>query len=99
MLDVAKHTDAPLAVLASVPSAIDRPTAERLRDNGIPVLEGARSGLAALGHLARWPLPVDAGRAVRRQRRSGGSPMGPSAFELLADYGVPVVQSRTAHVD
>ena len=59
VLDVAKHTDAPLAVLASVPSAIDAPTAERLRDSGIPVLEGARSGLAALGHLARWPLPVD----------------------------------------
>ena len=57
--DVAKHTDAPLAVLASVASAIDPPTADRLRHSGIPVLEGARSGLAALGHLARWPLPVD----------------------------------------
>src|ERR1700754_3963607 len=45
MLDVAKATGAPLAVLTSVPSAIDRPTAERLRDNGIPVLEGFRSGL------------------------------------------------------
>ena len=59
VLDVAKRTDAPLAVLTSVSSAIDRPTADRLRDNGIPVLEGARSGIAALGHLVRWPLPVD----------------------------------------
>ena len=59
VLDVANSTDAPLAVLASVPSAIDAPSAQRLRDNGIPVLEGFRSGLAALGHLARWPLPVD----------------------------------------
>ena len=68
--DVAKTTDAPLAVLASVASAIDAGTAERLRDSGIPVLEGARSGLAALGHLARWPLPVDRGdAAVQPDRR------------------------------
>ena len=49
VLDVANGTDAPLAVLASVPSAIDAPTAQRLRDNGIPVLEGFRSGLAGAG--------------------------------------------------
>ena len=70
--DVAKHTDAPIAVLASVASAIDPPTAERLRDSGIPVLEGARSGLAALGS----PRPLAAARRpCRRPRRSrtGGS--------------------------
>ena len=71
-----------MAVLASVPSAIDAPTAQRLRDNGIPVLEGVRSGLAALGHLARWPLSVDragcrdgsAGErgGIRRRRAGGG---------------------------
>ena len=59
-VDVAAGTDAPLAVLASVGSAVDRPTAERLRGNGIPVLENARSGIAALGHLARWPRPLPA---------------------------------------
>ena len=59
VVDVAKQTDAPLAVLASVPSAIDRPTAQYLRDNGIPVLEGTRSGLAAMAHLAGWPLRID----------------------------------------
>ena len=100
MLDVASATDAPLAILASVPSAIDRSTAERLRDNGIPVLEGFRSGLAALGHLACWPRPVDAGPvAVRHDRRErwGGRATGDvPAFELLADYGVPVVESRAA---
>ena len=95
VLDVANSTDAPLAVLASVPSAIDAPTAQRLRDKGIPVLEGFRSGLAALGHLARWPLPVDRpGEPTRSERRI---PDGASAFELLAAYGIPVVQSRTAH--
>ena len=95
VLDVANSTDAPLAVLASVPSAIDAPTAQLLRDRGIPVLEGFRSGLAALGHLARWPLPVDRpGEPTRSERRI---PDGVSAFELLAAYGIPVVQSRTAH--
>ena len=100
VLDVAKHTDAPLAVLASVPSAIDTATAERLRHSGIPVLEGARSGLAALAHLARWPLPVDAAQmAVQPQRGDRWRARiaeGLNAFELLADYGVPVVASRTA---
>ncbi len=96
--DVAKHTDAPVAVLASVASAIDRPTADRLRDSGIPVLEGARSGLAALGHLARWPLPVDtAAHAVQAERqtrwRGGGVASGAA---LIADYGVPVVASLPA---
>jgi acyl-CoA synthetase (NDP forming) len=94
-LDVANNTDAPMAVLASVPSAIDGPTAQRLRDSGIPVLEGFRSGLAALGHLARWPLPIDRpDEPTSVERRI---PDWASAFELLAAYGIPVVQSRTAH--
>ena len=94
VLDVAKRTDAPLAVLTSVSSAIDRPTADRLRDNGIPVLEGARSGIAALGHLVRWPLPVDpqAGPPPAECR----IPEGASAFDVLAAYGIPVVESRCA---
>lgn len=101
VLDVAEQTDAPLAVLTSVPSAIDDLTAALLRDNGIPVLEGARSGLAALGHYADWPLPVvqpdvafDAERRIRwRTAITGGAVSG---FDLLADYDVPVVASRQA---
>jgi acyl-CoA synthetase (NDP forming) len=93
-LDVANGTDAPLAVLASVPAAIDGSTAQRLRDNGIPVLEGFRSGLAALGHLARWPLPVDRVQASRTHRQISEDA---SAFQLLAAYGIPVVETRTAH--
>ena len=100
VLDVAELTDAPLAVLASVPSAIDAGTAERLRQHGIPVLEGARSGLAALGHLARWPLPRDGDEVSvdgsRRDRWRAQLPDRSQAFELLADYGVPVVESRAA---
>ena len=103
-VDVAAGTDAPLAVLASVGSAIDRPTAERLRGNGIPVLENARSGIAALGHLARWPRPLPAPdpsvNGERRQRWAGrlAEPGwdAPAAFELLADYGIPVARSKAA---
>ena len=101
VLDVALDTSAPLAVLASVPSAVDPVTAQRLRDNGIPVLEGMRSGLSALGHLADWPLSVDAPPvrvdAQRRQRWRDAVAAGPvAAFELLVDYGIPVVASRIA---
>jgi len=95
MLDVANTTDAPMAVLTSVPSAIDTLTAQRLRDSGIPVLESFRSGLVALGHMARWPLPIDRpDEPTSVERRI---PEGASAFELLAAYGIPVVPSRTAH--
>ena len=98
--DVAKHTDAPIAVMTSVASAIDPSTAERLRDSGIPVLEGARSGLAALNHLARWPLPVDKSDAAvqsdRRERWVSRLRTGVAPFELLADYCVPVVDVHGA---
>ncbi len=100
VLDVADRVDTPLAVLASVPSAIDAATADRLRCNGIPVLEGVRSGLAALGHLARWPRPIDGGKTAlqseRRDRWRARIPDGVEAFALMADYGVPVVESLAA---
>ncbi len=100
VIGVAKHSDAPIAVLASVASAIDRAMAERLRDSGIPVLEGARSGLAALGHLASWPLPVEPmppdADPVRRARWGSRMRTGVAPFALLADYGVPVVDVSAA---
>ena len=86
LIDVSKATAAPIAVVTSVESAIDRTAAKQLRAQGIPVLEGARSSIAALGHLARWPLPVNpspveidanAGAAGSRDCRLG-SPDVPS---------------------
>jgi acyl-CoA synthetase (NDP forming) len=96
VLDVAKLTDAPIAVLTSMASAIDPATAERLRGSGIAVLEGARSGLAALGHLARWPLPVETGVVEIDEARRARALAGVPPFELLAEYGVPVVDVRAA---
>jgi acetate---CoA ligase (ADP-forming) len=101
--DVAACTTAPLAVLTSVPSAIDRAAADRLRGRGIPVLEGTRSGLAALDHLARWPIEPDrhlpALDAARRDRwQAALHDWAPErAFDLLADYGIPVAAPRVAH--
>lgn len=101
VLDAAESTAAPLAVLASLSSAVDPATATRLRAAGIPVLEGYRSGLGALHHLATWPrppaepdIPINVARQHRWQARLARGDV--PAFELLADYGIPVVMSRPA---
>jgi acyl-CoA synthetase (NDP forming) len=104
ILDVAAGSDAALAVLASVPSAVDDDTAQMLRGNGIAVLEGMRSGLLAMGHLAAWPLPRDGVHSPSRPDRARrwratfetGSWGPASHFELLADYGIPAVRSEPA---
>ncbi len=51
LLDVAGRTAKPLAVLSNLPSVVDTELACQLRAQGIPVLEGTRSGLLALRHL------------------------------------------------
>lgn len=99
VLDVRAATDAALAVLTSVPSAVDRATARRLREHGVAVLESVRSGVAAMGHLARWPLPVDPPWYPPSSDPHSGDrrPTRATGFELLAHYGIPVVPTRTAH--
>ncbi len=51
LLTAAGRTGKPLAVLAGLPASIDPVVAARLREAGVPVLEGARTGLLALRHL------------------------------------------------
>jgi acetate---CoA ligase (ADP-forming) len=82
LADAAERTDKPLAVLASLGSAIDSEAASQLREQGIPVLESTRTGLLALRHLldhAGRPSSPDAQHAARphparphpaRQRRA-----------------------------
>lgn len=104
VIDVAIHTDAPIAVLASVESAVDRDAATRLRASGVPVLVNARSGVAALGHLANWPMPTNTAAPLidtDRQQRWSSRLASPDwdqheAFALLADYGVAVPASGIA---
>jgi acetate---CoA ligase (ADP-forming) len=104
VLDVWGRTAKPMCVLSNLPSAIDRPVARQLRAAGIPVLEGTGSGLAALGHLVALrssrpvtPAPIDAVRRRRWGARLERGPLGGAdGMALLAEYGIPVVETRAA---
>jgi acyl-CoA synthetase (NDP forming) len=95
------HTSKPVVALCNLSSAIDQPLATRLRASGIPVLEGTRSGLRALGHLlaqADPACPATAHVDVRRQQEWSARLTSGSfdALALLAEYGVPVASSELA---
>ena len=107
VLDAARGTGKPVAVLSNVPAAIDPGTAARLRGAGIPVLEGTRSGLLALRHLLDHagrpaaadggPPPADPGRRERwAEVIMSGAAHGATLFRLLADYGIRCAQARAA---
>jgi acetate---CoA ligase (ADP-forming) len=80
VLDVAAHTAKPVAVLSNLGSAIDLEVAAQLREKGVPVLEGTRSGLLALKHLvdhAERPASVPAvGGTVTGGTVTGGTVVG-----------------------
>jgi acyl-CoA synthetase (NDP forming) len=103
------ETGKPFAMLSNFSSGIDRDDAKLLDGDGVPVLEGTLTGLAAFGHLfayrdfrARSPVegasPV--GEDVRerwRARLASGEPFEElEGLALLADYGVPVVETIRA---
>jgi acetate---CoA ligase (ADP-forming) len=109
VLTAAASTAKPVAVLAGLSAAVDPAAAARLRKAGVPVLEGARSGLLALRHLldaAHFraeppPAPNPAqvpGDTARRWRdtlaRHPGGLGGAVLFDLLRDYGIPAVRAR-----
>ncbi len=105
VLAAAAGTTKPVAVLASLPAAIDPIGAGFLRASGVPVLEGTRSGLLALRHLldhADRPEPhqAQAPDPARRERwarvLAAGPPGGAVLFDLLRDYGIPAVRATPA---
>ena len=104
ILAAAARTAKPVAVLAGLPAAVDPVAARWLRANGVPVLEGTRSGLLALRHLLdhahRPEPPPPATPGPRRQRwapvLSAGPPGSAVLFDLLRDYGIPAVRVRAA---
>jgi acyl-CoA synthetase (NDP forming) len=108
LLDVAARTDKPVAVLSNLSSAIDPELARQLRRQGVPVLEGTRSGLVALRHLmdhARWSQRERQARgpaagdldAARRSRGAAlltaGTAAGRPLLDLLAEYGIGVARA------
>jgi acetate---CoA ligase (ADP-forming) len=99
-LDAHAATSKPVVLLSNMASALDQHWAARLRESGVPVLEGTRSGLRALGHLldlgaARCPVAAVTIDAVRRDRwvtRLAAGPLSSvEAFTLLRDYGMATV--------
>jgi acyl-CoA synthetase (NDP forming) len=105
LLDAWARTAKPLCLLSNLSSALDRPAARRLRDSGIPVLEGTRTGLLALGHLLQHarnagrqppaPVPVDKARRARWiERLSIGPLAGAESLALLSEYGFVVPPYR-----
>ena len=88
LLDATVRTDKPLAVLSNLGSAIDPEIAGLLREHGVPVLEGTRTGLLALRHLLDHAQRIQTGQP---RPASGGQPLPPldpdrqqRARELLA---------------
>jgi acyl-CoA synthetase (NDP forming) len=105
VLDAAARTDKPIVVIANLPSAIDSRTAALLRGHRIPVLEGMRTGLAAMRHLLdqpEWPAPPRPANApVDPARRTRASQLlarcretGAAGLALLAEYGIAAARTE-----
>ena len=110
VLDVALGTDKPLVVLSNLGSAVDPELAGQLRQAGIPVLEGTRTGLLALRHLLNHASPAsaspaspaspDPARASRRDRAAAllasAAPSGAPLLSLLREYGISAARAEHA---
>ncbi len=104
VIAAASSTTKPVVVLSNLGSALDSEAADRIRAAGVPVLEGTRSGLGALGHLLRHPgrrtsgtpkPDMDPGRRREWRRRLADGPLsGTDSFALLDAYGIPTPRSR-----
>jgi acyl-CoA synthetase (NDP forming) len=97
-----ERTDKPVVVLTNLPSAIDQDAAARLRLLGVPVLEGTRSGLHAMGHLlaaaVQITLPesgaIDSARQSRWVSRLANDGPDLDPLALMSEYGIPVPEGR-----
>jgi acyl-CoA synthetase (NDP forming) len=78
LLAAAVKTDKPLAVLASIPAAIDQQAAAQLRAAGVPVLESTRTGLRALRHLLTQAAPTARSLAPEAGLTARPAALGPS---------------------
>lgn len=109
--ETARRTSKPVVVLSNVPAAIDPGTAAGLRADGIPVLEGTRTGLLALKHLLDHsladhaagpdplpppPVPDPARRQRWTQVITAGGAHGARLAHLLRDYGIAAARTRAA---
>jgi len=105
VLAAAQRSAVPVVVLAGLPASIDPEAAARLRAAGVPVLEGARTGLLALRHLldhasraAPCPRPAHPGCDSERRKRhtsalAAGRLGAADMAGLLRDYGIPAART------
>ena len=96
MLDVAADLVGPVVVLAGLPGAIDEDAAGRLRDAGIPVLEGFRSGLLALRHLLDAVDRPGPDRLLVEEGAPAPVARPREWQDLPAAYGIPTPAERGA---
>jgi acyl-CoA synthetase (NDP forming) len=94
VLKVARGTDMPVAVLSNLSTTVDPIQAGRLRDGGVPVLEGTETGLRAVTHLLndhhRLKRPFLEKRVTLAAVSQDLELEDPGvALDLLAAYGIP----------
>jgi acetate---CoA ligase (ADP-forming) len=95
MLEVARRTDKPLAVLSNLGRAVDPELADELRRAGIPVLEGMRTGLLALRHLLDHATPAkNASPAPPAKNASPAPPTENARPAASANSAWPAAASR-----
>ncbi len=107
--EVFASTTKPFCILSNLASAVANDEAALLRDEGIPVLEGTASGLAALRHLLAYrdgrgrppivspePVPGDVRERWRARLGSGEEMSELEGLALLADYGLATTDARGA---
>ena len=105
------ETAKPMAMLSNLASAVDRGDVAEVVEDGIPVLEGTVTGLAAFRHLFAYrdnralpppprasASPVDAvTRDEWRGRLGSGEPLDETeGLALLSAYGIPTIETRVA---
>jgi acetate---CoA ligase (ADP-forming) len=107
--ETAASTTKPFAVVTNYPGGMNRSAAARIRAEGVPVLEGTATGLAALRSLfahrdvrARPALvqPPGASREVCERwkaRLSDSRPLDElEALSLVSAWGIPVISAEVA---
>ena len=105
---VAANSEKPVAFVTNFSGIRREKLTMRLAGQGIPVLDGTVAAMKTVRHMldyrdfqGRPRTPPPAAPPVRGKwidrLRAGDTMHGAEAMELLADYGIPVVESRFAN--